>query len=151
MAIRAISPIYWIKFLFDTHMIECPKDKIIIHRVLEKDIGSHLGSKGPKNLQKSPKICYFSHILGIRAISPIHWIKFLFGTRMIECPKDKIVIHRVSGEGYWVPLGLFFRSSGPLEPRHHPTYYSRNPMNDWISIETFHNVYTNGKFDSMYG
>ena len=73
---------------------------------LEKDMGFHLGSKGPKNLQKSPKICYFSHILGIRAISPIHWIKFLFGTHMIECPKDKIVIHRVSGEGYWVPPGL---------------------------------------------
>ena len=39
-------------------------------------------------------------------ISPIHWIKFLFDTHMIECPKDKIIIHRVSGEGYGVPPGL---------------------------------------------
>ena len=69
-------------------------------------MGSYLGSKGPKNHQKSQKIDYFSHIMAIRAISSIHWIKFLFGTHMIECPKDKIVIHRVSGEGYWVPPGL---------------------------------------------
>ena len=86
--------------------LSVPKIKLSFIGCLEKDIGSHLGSKGPKNLQKSPKIGYFSHILGIRAISPIHWIKFLFGTYMIECPKDKIIIHRVSGEGYGVPPGL---------------------------------------------
>ena len=67
---------------------------------------SYLGSKGPKNHRESPKIGYFSHILGIRAISPIHWIKCLIGTYMIECPKDKVIIHRASGVGYRVFSGL---------------------------------------------
>ena len=49
---------------------------------------------------------------------------------------------------FWV---IFFRSSGPLEPRHHPTYYSRKPMNYWFSIETHKHVYTNETFYSMYG
>ena len=48
---------------------------------------------------------------------------------------------------FWV---IFFRSSGPLEPRHHPTYYSRKPMNYWFSIETHKHVYTNETFYSMY-
>ena len=56
----------------------------------------------------------------------------------------KICINKIHFE--W-----FFRSSGPLEPRHHPTYYSRNPMNDWFSIETHNHVYTNETFYSMYG
>ena len=59
-----------------------------------------MGSYPASNVQKPTKITkngYFSHILGIRAISPIHGIKFLIGTYMIECPKDKIMIFRVPG------------------------------------------------------
>ena len=56
----------------------------------------------------------------------------------------KICINKIHFE--W-----FFRSSGPLEPRHHPTYYSRKPMNYWFSIETHKHVYTNETFYSMYG
>ena len=106
LGIRAISPIHWIKFLIGKHMIECPKDKIIIHRASGEGYGVPSGLQRSKKSSKITKIGYFSHIMAIRAISPIHWIKFLFGTHMIECPKDKIVIHRVSGEGYWVPPGL---------------------------------------------
>ena len=58
-----------------------------------KDMGSHLGSKGPKNHQKSPKICNFSHIMGIRAISPIHWIKCLIGIYMFVCLNAESIIH----------------------------------------------------------
>ena len=57
---------------------------------------------------KNHKNGYFSHILGIRAISPIHGIKFLIGTYMIECPKDKIIINRASG--------VYLGSKGP---KHH--------------------------------
>ena len=106
LGMKAISPMHWIKFLIGTHMIECPKDKIIIHRASGEGYGVPSGLQRSKKSSKITKIGYFSHIMAIRAISPIHWIKFLFGTHMIECPKDKIVIHRVSGEGYWVPPGL---------------------------------------------
>ena len=57
----------------------------------------------------------------------------------------KICINKIHFEWF------FFRSSGPLEPRHHPTYYSRKPMNYWFSIETHNHVYTNETFYSMYG
>ena len=106
MAIRAISPIHSIKFPFGTHMIECPKDKIVIHRVSGE---GYWVPSGLQRAQKSSKIAknwLFSHILGIRAISSIHKIKFLIGTYIIDCPKDEMIIHRVPGEGYWVPPGL---------------------------------------------
>ena len=106
LGIKAISPMHWIKFLIGSYTIEFPKVKIIIHGESDVGYGVISGLQRSKNHQKSPKICNFSHIMGIRAISPIHWIKFLFGTYMIECPKDKIIIHRVSGEGYGVPPGL---------------------------------------------
>ena len=48
----------------------------------------------------------FSHYLGIKAISPMHWIKFLIGSYTIECPKDKIIIHGESDVGYGVISGL---------------------------------------------
>ena len=35
-----------------------------------KNMGSYMGSKGPKNHKKSPKNGIFSHNLGIKAISP---------------------------------------------------------------------------------
>ena len=90
-------------------MIECPKDKIVIHRVSGE---GYWVPPGLQRAQKSSKIAQnwlFSHILGIRAISPIHLIKFLIVTYRIECPKDKIIIHRASGEGY----GSHLDSKGP--------------------------------------
>ena len=72
-------------------------------------MGSYLGSKGPKNHQKSQKIDYFSNYLGIKAISPIHWIKLFFGTYTIECPKDKIIIYMVPGKN----MGSYMGSKGP--------------------------------------
>ena len=48
----------------------------------------------------------FSHYLGMKAISPMHWIKFLIGSYTIECPKDKIIIHGESDVGYGVISGL---------------------------------------------
>ena len=79
-------------------IIECPKDEIIIP-ILS-------GLQRSQNHQISPKIGYFSHFFGIRAISTIHWIKFLIGTYMIQCPKDKVIIHRAFGVGYRVLSGL---------------------------------------------
>ena len=96
LGIRVISPIYWIKFLIGTYMIECPKDKIIIHRA------SGVGYV----VQRSPKNCYFSHILGIRAISPIYWIKFLIVTYIVECPNAKSVILEDPGVVYGLISGL---------------------------------------------
>ena len=70
-------------------------------------MGSHLGSKGPKNHQKSQKMSYFSHMLGIRAISPYFQSNLsFFGTYIVECLKDKIIIHMASGVGYEVLSGL---------------------------------------------
>ena len=57
-------------------------------------------------LEKSPKMVNFSHNLGIKAISPMRGIKFIIGTYTIECPNDKIIIHRASGAGYGVINGL---------------------------------------------
>ena len=81
-------------------------------------MGSYSGFKCPKIIKNHTKIGYFSHILGIGAISTIHGIKFLIGTYMIECFKDKIIINRASG--------VYLGSKGP---KHHQntqmTYFSQ--------------------------
>ena len=35
-----------------------------------KNMGSYMGSKGPKIIKNHPKMAYFSHNFGIKALSP---------------------------------------------------------------------------------
>ena len=58
-------------------------------------MGSYMGSKVPKIIKNHQKIAYFSHNLGIKAISPMHGIKFIIGTYTIV-PK-KIIIYMLLG------------------------------------------------------
>ena len=58
---------------------------------------SYMGSKGKKMyLKKSPKTDYFSLILEITPISPIYRITFIIVACIMECYKDKRIIHRVA-------------------------------------------------------
>ena len=70
-------------------------------------MGSFLGSKKiSKIIKNHKKVGYFSHVLGItsRAISPIHWMKFLIGTymtKMINLPLGHwtILVHVIQCMG----------------------------------------------------
>ena len=101
--IRAISPIHWFKCLIGTYIVECPNAKSVIHGVTGVVCGLISGLQRPQKSKKSPKNdLFFKYIFAIAVILSIHWIKLTIGTFMIECPKDKIIIHRASGVGYGV-------------------------------------------------
>ena len=106
LGIRAISPIHWTKFLIGTYIIECPKDRITINKASGVRYWVISGRQRSQKSWKSQKNGYFTHILGIWAISPIHWIKCHIGTYMIECPIDKMIIRWASGVVYGVIFGL---------------------------------------------
>ena len=123
LGIRAISPIHWIQFLICTYMIECPKDKIIIHRASGEEYGVLSGlQRSQKSFWKLPKIAYFQNCFCIRAISPIYWIEFLIVTYIVECPNAKSVILEVPGVVYGLISGLRRPQKSKKSPK--MTYFS---------------------------
>ena len=90
-------------FLIVAYIVECPNAKSAIHGVTGVVCGLISGLQRPQKSKKSPKNdLFFKYIFAIAVILSIHWIKLTIGTFMIECPKDKIIIHRASGVGYGV-------------------------------------------------
>ena len=48
-------------------------------------------------------------------------------------------------------IAIFKMIFGPFGARYYPLYYTRNPMIDCFTVETFHNVCSKEKSDSLYG
>ena len=66
-----------------------------------------MGSKYPKvNFFKSSKMSYFQHILDIIPTLPIHSIKLLIDSYIMQCPNAIIIIFgspsaKVEGHGFY--------------------------------------------------
>ena len=132
-------------------------------------MGSHLGSKGPKNHQKSQKngkfLCYFWWFF--RPLEarwdPIFFTRrpmndyFIFWTLNLVCTNEKFDSmygwYGSNAQNMWkiANFGRFLMIFGPFGARYHPLYYTRNPMIDCFTVGTFHNVYSKEKSDSLYG
>ena len=102
-------------FLIVAYIVECPNAKSAIHGVTGVVCGLISGLQRPQKSKKSPKNdLFFKYIFAIAVILSIHWIKLTIGTFMIECRKDRIIIHRATGVGYGV-ISEIQRSQKPLK------------------------------------
>ena len=80
-------------------MIECRKDRIIIHRA------TGVGYGVISEIYMYMPICV-THVIYHFLGRGIHFRVLNHDKLPFECPKDKIFVHRASGGGYGVLYGL---------------------------------------------